>query len=796
MPEGPDSQVLGASDLSTRERQVVLLSMSGLGDKEVAVRMGIGFETVRTYWQRIRKKVGARTRAEIIALLVQQGSAVAIDEQATQVSRLVQEIAQRKEAEERFKAVAEDAPIGVLISGPDGDCLFVNGEWQRITGLTPDQALGKGWMGAVHKEDRPQIVAGWSKVRRGKTRFNDVRFVLPNGSIVWGHILVSQMKVEGVAIGTIATLEDVTERRRLESELRESEARFRTFMDHLPGTASIKDEEGRLTYANKGFDRLLGFPSELLLGKRDDEYFSPDVAKQNQADDHTVRETGQPVAGLEVRRSLRGTRTFLSQKFSLEGPQRARLVGSVSMDVTEMWDSEQKLRAAAETSFDAVMILKAVRDASGSIEDFEFTFTNDVVPQYLGISAKVLAGRTIREISQSDPTTMLLCGLARSVETREPFHAEFLSSLPGLQRRWLTCQAQSVGETVILTVRDIHEERISRTAAAEQKVRLDDAERRGRVGRYEHDWTTGLTVWSASLIEMFEIPADGAAGFDWFESLIHPEDVHTWRERRDECARNHLALDEHVRVKTTSGKVLHIHSVGVYLVDEQGNLLKSIATVRDETQEWTDRSQADEQVRHLQDTRLQLEIRQQELMWANGRLAEFASMDSLTALHNHGALRDRLLADVSISVRHSLDLSLILLDIDDFKAVNDTHGHPAGDAVLKGFAKLLQKSMRQGDFLARYGGEEFAVILPLTDLAGAVAVARKLRAAIEAEGLPHGPMTASFGCAQLSQGCDDAAQLVEEADQALYAAKRQGRNTVQAFEPISCAVVKIDSSGT
>ncbi len=162
-----------------------------------------------------------------------------------------------------------------------------------------------------------------------------------------------------------------------------------------------------------------------------------------------------------------------------------------------------------------------------------------------------------------------------------------------------------------------------------------------------------------------------------------------------------------------------------------------------------------------------------------------AVTDELTGLSNHGSFQDRLAAEVDQVRRYHHQVGLIMLDLDNFKAVNDTYGHQQGDIVLKHVARVLRDTSRDADSPARYGGEELALILPHTDLEGSYAIAERLRTAIEALRIPgpngHDPLrvTASLGVAASSEGDKDA--LVADADAALYAAKRQGKNrTVRA----------------
>ena len=185
--------------------------------------------------------------------------------------------------------------------------------------------------------------------------------------------------------------------------------------------------------------------------------------------------------------------------------------------------------------------------------------------------------------------------------------------------------------------------------------------------------------------------------------------------------------------------------------------------------------------RHLvqtQEHNTQMQIQQRQLSQANEALLERASTDSLTGLKNHGCFQETLHASLSFAQRQNVPLSVILLDVDHFKAYNDTFGHPAGDTLLRLLASLLKQHARAGDIVARYGGEEFGLVLLETDAAGALEIAERLLAAIEEYAWPLRGVTASFGVATSSLFIVSSSELINAADRALYHAKAQGRNTV------------------
>jgi len=157
------------------------------------------------------------------------------------------------------------------------------------------------------------------------------------------------------------------------------------------------------------------------------------------------------------------------------------------------------------------------------------------------------------------------------------------------------------------------------------------------------------------------------------------------------------------------------------------------------------------------------------------RMEREAETDFLTDLLNKRALRNVLATELERTIRYGTPLSVIFLDIDDFKDYNDAYGHLAGDVVLQKTAEIIGNSIRLVDIAGRYGGEEFVIILPGTKGEGAARVAERIRKAIETYPFPHRQVTASLGVASAKRN-DSADSLLARADQACYQAKRQGKN--------------------
>jgi diguanylate cyclase (GGDEF)-like protein len=171
-------------------------------------------------------------------------------------------------------------------------------------------------------------------------------------------------------------------------------------------------------------------------------------------------------------------------------------------------------------------------------------------------------------------------------------------------------------------------------------------------------------------------------------------------------------------------------------------------------------------------------------------LRKISITDSLTDLYNRRFFQDRINEEIERSRRHGLPVSLIMLDIDNFKQYNDTYGHLAGDEALRLTAATIKNSVRNIDRVARYGGEEFAVILPMTEIAAARDIAERIRSGVAGRYFPDDALratvklTASLGIASFPQHADNLFDLVGNADKALYISKVNGKNRVAVFDKL------------
>lgn len=283
---------------------------------------------------------------------------------------------------------------------------------------------------------------------------------------------------------------------------------------------------------------------------------------------------------------------------------------------------------------------------------------------------------------------------------------------------------------------------------------LKNAQRMAHIGSWELDIATNALTWSDEIYRIFEInPASFGASYEAFLNAIHPEDRDRVNSTFSDSVHNHIPYSIEHRLLFPDGRIKFVHEKGETFYDEEGLALRSMGTVQDITEQ---------------------KITQE-------RIEHMAHYDALTNLPNRALFYDRLRQALSVAKRHENGLTLLYMDLDGFKQVNDTRGHHAGDLLLIGVADRLTRCIRESDTVSRLGGDEFTIILSDTHKYEDVAeVAEKI---IEAISVPfdlegsEAHIGISIGIARYSEEANNEDTLVKQADRAMYDAKLAGKNT-------------------
>ena len=333
------------------------------------------------------------------------------------------------------------------------------------------------------------------------------------------------------------------------------------------------------------------------------------------------------------------------------------------------------------------------------------------------------------------------------------------------------------------TIMDIHERKQIEQALLESEARLAEAQSVARIGSWEYIVATGELHWSRAMYPLLEFdPADGPPSHERVLQRCHPDDIGRYSSAVESALRDGRAYETELRVMMTNGSPSWFHIIGQPISDGDG-CVRLFGTLQDinAARQWADRAEAENE--YLEAANKQLIEQQAAMVVGHVELEVLASTDALTELRNRRAFQEELSEEFERGRRYHVPLSILLLDVDNFKTYNDVFGHLAGDQVLRRVAGVIRDMARSTDIAARYGGEEFVLVAPETGANGAMALAERIRKTIAGQPWVERPITVSVGVSSVDDWAISPEALVDRADKALYASKGAGRNRVTLYRP-------------
>jgi len=552
----------------------------------------------------------------------------------------------------------------------------------------------------------------------------------------------------------------------------ELDAIVRALFDASPIVAFVKDEGSKYVYVNAPCAEFIGKARSEIIGQTDETVFPEATARLNKQNDRHVLLTGDAMRSIDTGVGPDGTtREWSSLKFPFTLPSGARYVGGLVTDVTEqrrahrtVTESQRRLKAALEAGYDAFYALEAIRGDDGHVDDFVYLDLNRNGERMLGRSRWEVVNHPMRTVHTESIRENLLAKFTRVLETRTPLEEEYPVDDSVNGTRWFRHQVVPLGDGIAVTTREVTAQKWAEATAREHTRVLENA-----LGGIAFIADQGYFTYSnVEFCRTFGMAAEDLDGHSW-GVIIASEDSEKFAS-----ALNSSPIDGRVEIecqgRRADGTPLYLRCMLIEVIGNTGSAGHYLFA-DDITEKRRYEAMLEEQNRQLTEARAELQA-------ANARLQELATTDGLTGLRNRREFEDRLAQHVQAANRYGHSLSMIMMDVDRFKLYNDAYGHPAGDEVLRQVASILSDKARAFDVVGRYGGEEFAVLLPETDLEGAIVVAERYRVAFEEADWRHRSVTASFGCAQLGPETGSAEALVQAADDAMYQSKQAGRNRV------------------
>jgi len=684
-----------------------------------------------------------------VALTDDTGRVIAFQGINRDVSQLRQAETALRENEQKYRALFEQSLDAIYITTPDGASVEANQAWLDLFGYTCQDLAGLN-AAAIYADpvDREAFVR-----RMQQTGFvrDEVRYRRKDGTIFDAERTVAALKDPSGKVNLFqGVIRDITARKRADEALRQSEQRNRSIVQVLPDLIIRLNAQGEFLDVIASASHKLAIPRDQIAGKTIADILPADDASRAMSALGEALRTNSPQA-VEYPLELNSNESWFEARFSPSGDDE---VVALIRDVTErknaeraLADSERRYRELFEHSMDAISLV-----SPGGL----LLAANQAWLQLFGYEDRDIGVANVEAV-YIDPQdrTRLLQALADE--------GELVDDEVRLKRRDGT--VMDCLRTVVVR-RDAHgaiigDQSVIRdiTARKQAEAALRESEDRFRslfeqsldaiyIGRLDGTIVDVNQAW----LDLFGYSRDELPRITMVDLYVDAADRAHFLSRMQSAGEVH----DEVRFKKKDGTEFDCERTAVTRRDHHAEVPVFQGIMRDVTQRNRDRAELE-------------------------RLARF---DTLTGLMNRRTALEKLDEWIAHQDRYGGALSVLMLDLDHFKKVNDVHGHAAGDAVLMTAAQLLTKSVRQADVVGRHGGEEFLIILPRTNAAGSAVIAERIRTAIGNAPFSISEsvrlrVTTSVGVAERAGG-ETANRLLARADAALYDAKRSGRNRVRS----------------
>ncbi len=661
------------------------------------------------------------------------------------------DITARKRLENRFRGLLESAPDGIVVVDDQGEVVMVNAQTEKMFGYDRDELLGERVEMLVpdsarrgHEAHRAAFSSDPHAREMGSGL--ELRGRRKDGSEFPVEISLSPLETED---GTLisSAIRDVSERKRLEGLAGHLAAVVESSADAIIS----KTTDGTIVSWNPGAEQLYGYSEAEVQGR------SIGLLVPEGQEDEVTKLLARVTAGERIdrfettRRRKDGSLVDVSLTISAVRDANGRIVGAstIARDITEQKRSEREL-AQARRDIDRFfgLSLDVMAIASG---DGHFVRVNPAFEHTLGYSIEDLTGRPFAEFVHPDDLESTLQTYAELLAGSSAIGFENRYRCKDGSFRWLLWNATAIEHGfVYCTARDITERK-----QLEDSVR--EAEELLALSYDESPLGMTLTAPGQAPLRINRAFAD-MLGYTVEElrassdpkHITHPDD----RAIDEENVR--ALIDGDTNAARWEKRYVHA----------DGHIVSAMVSVS--------------LLRHPDGTpRLLIagieDISERKLM--EQRLRQLADHDSLTGLRNRRTFDEAMLLQVGRSQRYGEKAILLLIDLDAFKKINDTHGHKTGDDVLKAVAGAIKHRVRTTDFAARIGGDEFAVLLPHTSDSKAGAVARDIEQVIAETTIQAGATaihpSASIGIGTIDENTRDTEAALAQADRAMYTAKRK-----------------------
>jgi diguanylate cyclase (GGDEF)-like protein/PAS domain S-box-containing protein len=709
-----------------------------------------------------------QTRKRMVRLAGASGDESFVIVSSVDITGIKRTEAALRESEMRFRSMADDAPVMIWVSDETGACTFTNRLWYEMTGQTEAEIQGLGWILAIHPDDQDAVGQAFTAANARHECFRtEYRLRRAEGGYAWVIDSANpRFAPDGTFLGYVGSVIDISERRATELTLRESEDHFRHTVELNPQFPFTTDPDGMLLEVSPRFREFFGLSLEESIGTGWMQLLHPDDLADTQQNWTNALTTGTRVDYENRLRLPDGSYRWFRGRASARRDAEGRVVrwyGSTE-DIHDHKAADEALRASEafassvlESSPNCIRVL----DMEGHLQ-----FMNKAGHRLLetaenpGVEqgwAPTLPAEYAHEVQRN---------LTSAQAGQSSRHAAHRVTRSGAVQ-WLDITitpirgADGRPARILAIWHDVTEVRQARETAEQARRDAESAAARlssvlestmDSVIVLDRDWR--ITYFNGNAERTLE-DRKPCIGLSLWE--IFPD------EAEGIFARNYQrAMDQQVPI----GFEEYLLALDCWM---EVHAYPSAEGISIFFRDVTARRKAE-----------------QERIIAQERIAHMAGHDGLTGLPNRIFFREQL-ERALLESRNVARAAILYLDLDGFKAVNDTLGHPAGDALLRQVADRLQQCVRGSDTVARFGGDEFAVIqTSIRSNEDADQLARRIVAVLaepfDLEG-QQVAIGASIGLAFVPEDGGNPDDLLKAADMALYRAKGDGRGVHRFFEP-------------
>jgi len=737
--------------------------------------------------------------------------------------------------------VIESMTDGMLVFDSQNLVVDLNSAASRIIGITRTaDAIGRPAEEVLSKF--PNFVDNYAGIFEIK---DEIYLKAPDSNEFFEVEIIPITSQKGKIAGRIVILRNITKRKETEDALNKSEHLYHTLIESLPVAIFRKNRNGRYTYVNQLYANNVGIPVDIVIGKTDTELYAPELALLYQNTDNEILKTGMPLEIEEEQVLANGKRIPIHVMKTPLLDAASEIIGIQGI----YWDTTQIKQAAREAQdrLNELTTVHAISQAAAQLElDSLLTLVGQNILQsfnvqsifivlyeqgkstisipYMTVNGKRITipdqpfgkGFTSEVIRTGQP---LVVNSDLEKHSKEFGATLFAATEMGFPKSWMGVPMIVADQVVgVICMQDYENENafddsairlfgtiasnvgialknanlyqeIQNELAEREQAESDLADSQSRLQAILDNAGAGIGVTNEICkfifvndrwVEMFGyIPQELSKMTLW--DVGHPDDISSIKERLNAIADGSLdSFQIEKRFINKDGSSFW-GTVAAKAIRPVNGILENIIIII------SDISLLKSTEVELINANQLLVTQLEEISILRDRLREQAIRDPLTNLYNRRFMEETLTLEIHRARRTNSKVSLVMLDIDHFKLVNDQFGHKAGDHLLESLGQMLLANTRKSDVACRYGGEEFLIVLPGSSIEDAARRAEQFRANFEAIRISGKNIvtnaTMSIGVACFPTHGEDGEQVLNRADEALYQAKAAGRNCVVVFSP-------------